>query len=76
MGIKVPSIIYQVRINELMSNTCIIYQSRDIDVFPLSISRDPIVDDTKPQGTIKTLDHDPRANESKLMGIYQLEVWH
>jgi hypothetical protein len=59
--------------NEMMLNTCRIYRSGDIDVFPLSIAREPATDDCKPQGTIKTLDLDPRENELELMGRDPLE---
>jgi hypothetical protein len=37
-----------------------IYRSGDIDVFPLSIVREPTTDDCKPQGTKITLDPCPR----------------
>jgi hypothetical protein len=55
------------------SNTCRIYRSGDIGVFPLSIVRDPSTDDYNPQGTIKSLDPVPKENESELMGRDPLE---
>jgi hypothetical protein len=54
-------------------NTYRIYRSGDIDVFPLSIVREPTTDGYKPQGSKNTLDPDPRGNESKSMGRDLLE---
>jgi hypothetical protein len=49
-----------VKINELTSNTCRIYQSGDIDVFPLSIVRELVSNDYNPHGTKKNIDPYPR----------------
>jgi hypothetical protein len=52
-----------------MSNTCRIYQLWDIDVFPLSIVREPATDDCKPQGTNKdSIIPIPEQDVTKLIG--------
>lgn len=56
----------------MLSNTCRIYQSGNVDVFSLSLVMELATDDNKPQGTVESLDPIPKENESMLMGIYLL----
>jgi hypothetical protein len=73
MGVKVPSTFWKVKINVLLSNTCRISQSRYIEVFSLSIVREPSTNYYKPQCTMKYIDPDPIVNKTEWMGIHRLE---